>query len=434
VANYYDNVDHQNLRKVLSSIFLCDEVILDFLFMMLQGLSWTPDYLPSSGRGLPQVDFDAPRLLAHAFLFEVDAFLKKETNDHFLRWVDDITIPADSTSEAGALLHGVDELLMTRGLRLNTGKTIILDAGDAVKHFWRDENNFLDVFQGRVHRLRQGGRSLRQEHAQLRRRFERFKSMGRNGAWSKILKRYFTAFEDLDDSYLEKEFGDIIREVPEVRWWTLRYYARLGPSERRFAEMRFFLEDEHIVDDVSIFQVAEVVVAWKLAPKGQLLKEVRQLARNFGRGHFARRSEMFFLAGIWLLAKYGSQQELQAHILLSKKTWSVSSYLARQVAAATARLSSRRVVDEIRRDLLQFGQLDAVGVMSHLEDLARVRRLPRDVEAYLRPPANGGKPYPLAKFLILLKILRSKDLTAETRMRLQRMVMATLMTASIWRT
>jgi hypothetical protein len=198
--------------------------------------------------------------------------------------------------------------------------------------------------------------------------------------------------------------------------------------------MRFFLEDEHIVDDVSIFQVAEVVVAWKLAPRGQLLKEVRQLARNFGRGHFARRSEMFFLAGIWLLAKYGSQQELQAHILLSKKTWSVSSYLARQVAAATARLSSRRVVDEIRRDLLQFGQLDAVGVMSHLEDLARVRRLPRDVEAYLRPPANGGKPYPLAKFLILLKILRSKDLTAETRMRLQRMVMATLMTASIWRT
>jgi hypothetical protein len=181
--------------------------------------------------------------------------------------------------------------------------------------------------------------------------------------------------------------------------------------------------EEHIVDDVSIFQVAEVVVAWKLAPRGQLLKEVRQLARNFGRERFARRSEMFFLAGIWLLAKYGSQQELQAHILLSKKTWSVSSYLARQVAAATARLSSRRVVDEIRRDLLQFGQLDAVGVMSHLEFLAKIRRLPRDIEAYLRPPANGGKPYPLSKFLILLKVLRSKDLATETRMRLWHMVM-----------
>lgn len=267
---------------------------------------------------------------------------------------------------------------------------------------------------------------MRQERAQLRRRFERFKSVGRNGAWSKILKRYFTAFGDLGDAYLEKEFGDMMREVPEVRSWALRYYARLGPSERRLTEIKPFLEDEHIVDDVSIFQAAEVVVAWKLAPRGQLLKEVRQVARNFGRERFARRSEMFFLAGIWLLAKYGSQQELQAHILLSKKTWSVSSYLARQIAAATARLSSRRVVDEIRRDLLQFGQLDAVGVISHLEDLARARRLPRDIEAYLRPPPNGGKPYPLSKFLILLKILRSKDLAADTRTRLRRMVIGDL--------
>jgi hypothetical protein len=422
VANYYDNVEHQNLRKVLSSIFLCDEVILDFLFMMLQGLSWAPDYLPSSGRGLPQVDFDAPRLLAHAFLFEVDAYLKRETDDRFLRWVDDITIPADAKSEAGALLHGVDELLMTRGLRLNTGKTIVLNAEQAVKYFWRDENNFLDVFQGRVRRLREAGASVRQEGRQLRRRFERFKDMDRSGVWSKILKRYFTVFGDLSDTYLEKEFVDVMRDVPDVRSWALRYYARLGPSERRFVEIKAFLEDEHILDDVSIFQAAETMVAWKLAPRGRVVKDLRQLARNLGRERFTRRSEMFFLAGLWLLAKYGSQQELQAHILLSKRTWSVSSYLARQVGAATARLSSQRVVEEIRKDLFQFGQLDAVGVISHLEQLGGAGTLPREMVSYLRPRANVGKPYPLSKFLILVKILRSRGLAADAKSRLRRMV------------
>lgn len=426
VANYYDNVDHQTLRKVLSSIFLCDEVILDFLFMILQGLSWTPDYLPSSGRGLPQVDFDAPRLLAHAFLFEVDAYLKGKTDDRFLRWVDDITIPADTKSEAGALLHGVDELLMTRGLRLNTGKTIILDATEAVTYFWRDENNFLDVFQGRVRRLREAGVSTRQERRQLRRRFERFKIMARSGAWSKVLKRYFTVFGDLGDAYLEKEFLDVMRDVPEVRSWALRYYSRLGPSKRRLVEISAFLKDEHIVDDVSIFRAAEAMVAWEPAPRGRVVKDLRQFAQNLGRERFARRSEMFFLAGLWLLAKYGTQQELQAHILLNKRTWSVSSYLARQVAAATARLSRQRVVEEIRRDLFQFGQLDAVGVISHLEQLGKARRLPQETLSYLRPRANVGKPYPLSKFLILVKILRSRELPADARSQLRRMVMDAL--------
>ncbi len=422
VANYYDNIAHHNLRNVLSSIFLCDEVILDFLFMMLDALSWSPDYLPSSGRGLPQVNFDAPRLLAHAFLFEVDAYLKRETHDRFLRWVDDLTIPADTKSKAGGLLHGVDELLMTRGLRLNTGKTTILDAQEAIKYFGRDDNNFLDIFQARVRRLQEAGLSLRRERMQLRRRFTRFNKRDRSGSWSKLLKRYFAAFGDLSDPYLEKVFPYVMREIPEVRPSALRYYAKLGPSGHRFCELKNFLEDEHVVDDVSIFRAAEVMVAWPLAPRGRLLKEVRHFARNLGRERFVRRSEMFFLAGLWLLAKYGAQKELQAHILLSKKTWSVSSYLARQVAAATARLSNRSVADEIRRELFQFGQLDAVGVMSHLDDLAKMSALPRGAEAYLSPPAAAVKPYQLSKFLILITILRSKNLTADARTQLRSLV------------
>jgi hypothetical protein len=35
------------------------ESLLDFFFYMLDEFVWRPDYLPSSGVGLPQINFDA---------------------------------------------------------------------------------------------------------------------------------------------------------------------------------------------------------------------------------------------------------------------------------------------------------------------------------------------------------------------------------------
>jgi hypothetical protein len=410
IANYYDNINHHTLRNVLSSIFLCDEVILDFLLMLLEGLSWRPDYLPPGGRGLPQVNFDAARLLAYAFLFEVDEYLRNETHDRFLRWVDDITIPADSTSEAAALLHGVDELLMTRGLRLNSGKTVILEAEQTERFLQRDENMYLNVLQGRVRRHKDEGWDLQDDRTRIRQRYRKFTEQSRIGHWDKVLKRYFTIFGELNDDYLECEFVDVMLNMPDIRSWALRYYAKLGPSRKRFLQIQAFLIDEHIMDDASIFEAAEVLVTWRLSPRGRLAQEVCELARSFGRDRFRSRSDMFLVAGLWLLAKYGTEKALQAHILLSKNAWSVSAYLARQVAAATARLSKASVIEEIRKDLFEFGQLDAIGVLSNLESLARQKEVPREMEAYLRVPRRDNKPYPLPKFLILMRMMRSRQL------------------------
>ena len=61
IANYFDNVDYAHLRNLIASIDGVDEVTLDVLFKVLDQISWRPDYLPSPGRSLPQVNFDAPR-------------------------------------------------------------------------------------------------------------------------------------------------------------------------------------------------------------------------------------------------------------------------------------------------------------------------------------------------------------------------------------
>jgi hypothetical protein len=72
-----------------------NEVLVDVLFRVIEEISWKPDYLPYSGRGLPTSNLEAIRLLAHSFLFEIDEVLKQRTNDSFTRWMDDIVIGVD---------------------------------------------------------------------------------------------------------------------------------------------------------------------------------------------------------------------------------------------------------------------------------------------------------------------------------------------------
>ena len=83
LANYYDSISLPELRKVFLSHVKTNEVIVDLLFQIIEGISWTPDYLPYSGKGLPTAHIEAIRLLAHSFLFEVDEVLKKRTKESF---------------------------------------------------------------------------------------------------------------------------------------------------------------------------------------------------------------------------------------------------------------------------------------------------------------------------------------------------------------
>jgi len=96
LSNYYDSIDTKELRKVFTSYTKVDEVLIDLLFRILEEISWKPDYLPYSGRGLPITNIEGVRLLAHSFLFEVDEVLKQKTNNCFTRWMDDIVVGVDS--------------------------------------------------------------------------------------------------------------------------------------------------------------------------------------------------------------------------------------------------------------------------------------------------------------------------------------------------
>ena len=76
IANYYDFISYTHLRNVVADRIVVRESVLDMLIFILSGLLWQPDYAPRIEIGLPQMDIDAFRILAHCFLYELDPFSK----------------------------------------------------------------------------------------------------------------------------------------------------------------------------------------------------------------------------------------------------------------------------------------------------------------------------------------------------------------------
>ncbi len=108
IANYYDFINYTRLRNVVAGTIKVRETILDFLIFVLSSILWQPDYTPRFEVGLPQINTDAPRILAHCFLFELDKVLAEFPRVDYARFMDDIDLGVDSILEAKQILKQID--------------------------------------------------------------------------------------------------------------------------------------------------------------------------------------------------------------------------------------------------------------------------------------------------------------------------------------
>lgn len=419
IANYYDNISFDRLRNVISSYGKFEEVLLDFLFFMLESFVWRPDYLPLSGVGLPQVNFDAPRLLGHAFLFEIDRYLNDKTNGNFVRWMDDIDFGTNDTDTAKKILRDLDELLLTRGLRLNMGKTKILSSSEARHYFLPDENRYLSVMTERINRKLGNGLTVDDEKKLIRKRFNKFLKRPRIGRWEKVYNRYFSIAGKTRDRYLEKFVPELLSDSPAMRESIFRYYLMLGCNLARFNQLKDFFESEHCADDTSIFSVAKVFVDWPIPPYSQIRKEIVLLAKRT-----ANNTSANLVASIWMLAKYTSSSDLASFLGQHSNRWKYSSFLSRQVAATTPRI--RKLKGQFRfveKTLSEAGQLDALRVMYHLDEFRQVQPLKSPDKMYIMHGKGTVETYPLYKYLILLDLLTCENVNPKLRQDLRKEVL-----------
>ena len=328
VANYYDTISYTHLRNVISGITAAPEHLLDLLIYVLSSLLWQPHYMPRVEIGLPQINLDAPRLLAHCFLYELDDFLENSETPDFARYMDDIAVGVDSIQQAKRTLKTIDLVLQTRQVRLNSGKTQILTQREALVHFRVRENAELDILSISIERRIGAGLSIaaqvRRVERKIRTGLDRGHFQGGNG--EKILKRLISLARRSGASIAHDDSHYILRMWPGTRENVYDYLASRELTTPSVKMLRDFAYGGMVVDDASVIllinSINHTLSTRRVGPETYLRLIARSLDEKSFFGLYSK---------IWLLSKYGSTTELLSLLQRTQTAWSGNYRLSRLV-------------------------------------------------------------------------------------------------------
>lgn len=408
ISTFFDNIDYSNLRNIISSRLNVDEVILDILFQVLENISWRPDYLPTRNVGLPQVQFDAPRLLAHIYLFEIDEYIKSRAGSNFVRWVDDITIACNEKSTAKAILRDLDTILHIRGLRLNAGKTKILSSSEAARHFWQSENDYFDNLEKQLSR----GAPPAKIVGLARRKFNRLITLPKDGMLNKVLKRYVGFFAKRCDPHALDFCLSQFSKDTDLRDSIYRYFAALGCQARILRSIKSYLLQVNELDDASLSNLARVITEWPVKPGSNEFKYIVRLLNIVSPTSYVDNHPSRFLFSLWLHAKFSKQQKLFSFLQMHHVLWSSSEFLSRQVAACLAKIRNPAKFQAITKIISAHGFRSALSVVGGISDLKN-SNFPLDGSHYMYI-LNGRNVsnYGLSRFLTIVAVFQSQNISA----------------------
>jgi len=406
LTNYFDNIGLKELRHIISSLAHTKEVYLDLLFSLVEDLSWKPDYLPVSHKGLPTINIEAIRLLAHSLLFEVDFLLEKRTKNSFVRWMDDINFGVDSREEARVLLGEISDVVKSRGLALNLAKTDVLTGSEAKAHFLFSENERLSKMQVRARKLK-SPRARRNLATKLRRELRQHERFSRARNKEKVSKRYLTILGDLQDTRSCSLAIELFRKNSGLRPNVLWLFQKLPFTRATFTHALSLLKSIAEYDDSRLFALVDMLVKWKIPRSSAGARFVKEVAAHLAKftGTLAWTCHLHFLA------KYGAPHEVLTVASKIRGVGISESFPRRQAMAVLPRALgiNSATVRSFWTLEISAGASDAASVANNLLEVSKMAFPPKGdkVHAYLFP-STKQKPYPVSKFLILCSLAWSE--------------------------
>lgn len=405
IANYYDSISYDHLRNVISSITGAEECVLDMLIFVLSDLLWQPDYTPRIEIGLPQINLDAPRLLAHCLLYELDRFLASDPGRDFVRYMDDIDIGADTVPEAKQVLRSVDLVLQTKQLRLNSGKTQIMTSSEARAHFRVAENARLDILQERIERREKLKLPLKREQKVVSERLRRGLAMNAfdKGNGEKILKRLIGLAGRTGAQIPPASLHRIILLRPQVRENVFAYLMRAPLTEARARVLAQAAASGHLVDDAAIVDMANNLVETAVLGRSKIDQHIQSMI-----GSFDTKNYYAFYCKIWMQSKYGNTKELLDTIVSAAPAWTPHERLGRLVGAFVPLFhgsSEEGAYLELLQGSRNAGVRETYKFHQRLSSQAGI--FTNMYEALANPNPSRGTGITHAKFLCLLSALRN---------------------------
>src|SRR5262249_33680173 len=148
--------------------------------------------------------------------------------------------------------------LQTRQVRLNSGKTKILNEVEARKHFKIRENRFLNAFELRLADKESRSVGLKHERAFLAYAIPWGLRVGcfATGNGEKILKRSIHYARLLNSSIQPNEVARMFLDWPGSRETILRWCATSDDPNSYFKVLNTLLSGGETIDDLAIVQIA----------------------------------------------------------------------------------------------------------------------------------------------------------------------------------
>lgn len=405
LSNYYDSIEILELRKRITSHVKNKEVLIDILFLIIEKISWLPDYLPYIGRGLPTSNLEGIRLLAHCFLFEVDSILKDKTSDSFTRWMDDMVIGANNRNEAIEIISSVSDVLKSRGLALNLSKTDIYNSEEAEFNFLIKENKYIDSLK--VNDISRDRKKILEK--ELYRRFNSHLKNNKAAKYSeKITKRYITIFGKLKSKKLLKQLPTLYESIPGIRQNLLIYLTVLGYSKNTAENVLEIIGKLKVYDDISLFGVCKLITSWNLKLDDYANNFIEQFISKLQVLSTLRKTPFDFYCLLWVKTKYEHPEKLYKFIIKYENIWKTEPFLRRMVTAIMARLlpfKEEKVIEFLNKQIAT-GEAQVVSIATHILDFLSNEKIESKVSMYLFPDSKSIE-YPLCKYLVLCSVLNA---------------------------
>ena len=410
VANFYDFINFQHLRNIISSLVDIREALLDLLIHVLNKLTWTPDFMPLTQVGMPQIETSATRVLANAMLFEVDRLCDQSSMPNYARFMDDMDIGVGTVSKAKAIVRDIDLTLQSRQLRLNSSKTKILRQEEAFEHFLIRENEILN----RIEKLLDRGDHLVKLKPILLTLYEKWlsreaeSSPGDNSPFKKsngskihkyILKLIYQSGQVVpDDDLIWLAIND-----PSMRTTALRYLSHSKTPESAFFSIMNSVRIGMFVDDASYVDIANLLLHTKFDVSRGIINRIKEFC-----DYAAETGHIGLHSAIYVASKFLSR--LQVLIIIRKYKQEIVGdfWLTRAVAGISPIFINNIHFGAYNSLSADFASEEFDSVFNYIKEIQTAEKLSLSNKSYLQS-VNHNYPQKLyfPKVLVLVAFLKN---------------------------
>ncbi|WP_372617529.1 RNA-directed DNA polymerase [Falsiroseomonas sp.] len=420
ITNYFDSIRLDQLRNIVSSVYRnkrsqVSEVVLDLVIEAFNALTWVPDYLPRRHIGLTQVNFDAPRLFAHVYLYEIDAFLQSANKGLFLRWVDDISFPGSNKEQMKHILGQLDDLLYARGCRLNLSKTKILSAKEAHRYFQYSANAQLERLEG-------SRRLSPSQTIAVKKLIDRMEKE-RRGHWDKVCARAIRLLTNRNVHLGDGRSAKLLRENSYLRPAIFQNMVQMGYAPSQLKIIFDFLHSPAQRCDASIFLAWSVISDWTNVGLRRV-STFRHAVQRLCTPSAILRSPAYFIGSLRYTILYEDSHMLHRSCVSGLKHFGHIDFVVRQVAGALAALPPSALERQDLDQLLRKKYSNASS--SILQNLALIDSEAlgnNHIKGYV-VPTSLRSGYGIERFLIALACARSPNCSSAQREKIGRTIKA----------